>query len=115
MTAVQTFDPVAVQTILTRAADAASRATQNFLAQHGERDACGFAWVTVYKVRSNSKLGKALAAVGFRKGYSGGLQLWNPSGSATQAITAKEVGAEAYADILREQLGVEAYAGSRLD
>ena len=53
---------------------------------------------------------------GFRKSYgSTGLQLWNPSQSYTQAITAKEVGAEACAQVLRTKLGVEAYAGSRLD
>jgi hypothetical protein len=115
MAATQTFDAVAVQTTLTAAKTAAAERTAAFLKQHGDRDACGFAWVTVYSVRSNSKLGKALVEVGFRKAYDGGLQLWNPSGNYTQAITAKEVGAEAYATILREKLGVDAQAGSRMD
>jgi hypothetical protein len=92
----------------------ARAAARDFFEKHGDRDACGFAWVNVYKVRSNSKLGKALVKVGFSKSYEGGLQLWNPSGSFTQCITAKEEGARAYASELRKY-GIEAYAGSRMD
>jgi hypothetical protein len=56
-----------------------------------------------------------LKAVGFKPAYGGGLQLWNPSGSWTQCITAKEEGAEAYAKVL-QSFGIEkAYAGSRMD
>jgi hypothetical protein len=114
MTAVA-FDVVAVQDACNEAAQQARTATKAFLAKHGDRDACGFAWVTVYDVRSNSKLGKALATYGFSKAYGGGLQLWNPSGNPTQCITAKEEGAEAYAKVLSSKLGLKAYAGSRMD
>jgi hypothetical protein len=115
MTAVA-FDVVAVQDACNEAAQQARTATKAFLAKHGDRDACGFAWVTVYDVRSNSKLGKALATFGFSKAYGGGLQLWNPSGNPTQCITAKEEGARAYADVLKAKLGLErVYAGSRMD
>ncbi len=93
----------------------AQLATTSYLQQHGDRDACGFAWVNVYKVRSNSKLGKALIAAGFSKSYTGGLQLWNPSGNHTQSITAKEEGAQAYAQALRAAGFEEVYAGSRMD
>lgn len=93
---------------------AAAKATGEFLQQHGDRDACGFAWITV-REKGSTRLGRALLANGFRKAYGGGLQWWNPSGSYTQAITAKEVGAEAAARVLRERLGVEACAGSRMD
>jgi len=85
------------------------------LAQHGEPAYCGFAWCTVYGVRSNSKLGKLLARYGFSKAYGGGLQLWNPSGLPTQSMDIKEVGADACAEILRERLGLKAYSGSRAD
>ena len=109
-------DMTQAEAVVIEAVTAASKATRDFLATHGDRDACGFAWVTVHGVRSNSKLGKVLMKFGFRKSYgSTGLQLWNPSQSYTQAITAKEVGAEACAQVLRTKLGVEAYAGSRLD
>jgi ribosomal protein S27AE len=103
-----------ITNVMHEARNAAAVATENFLAQHGDRDACGFAWVTVYE-KGSTKLGRALLKAGFRKAYGGGLQWWNPSGSYTQAITAKEVGAEAAAKILRERLGVEASAGSRMD
>jgi len=92
----------------------AAKATQDFLAQYGDRDACGFAWVTVYE-KGSTKMGRALLKNGFRKAYGGGLQMWNPSGSFTQSISAKEQGADAMAKFLREHLGVTAYAGSRMD
>jgi hypothetical protein len=75
-----TIDAVQVQAAHDKAMAAARAAAQAFSNKHfNGRDggACGFAWVNVYKVRSNSKLGKALSAVGFRKSYTGGLQLWN--------------------------------------
>lgn len=96
------------------ARSAASRATQEFLTTHGDADACGFAWVTVYE-KGSTKLGRELLKNGFTRAYGGGLQWWNPSGSFTQAVTAKEMGAEAAARVLRERLGVKAYSGSRLD
>lgn len=103
-----------VQEAVRAAQEAAAQATHDFLAEHGDADLCGFAWCTVPE-KGNTKLGRALLAAGFRKAYGGGLQLWNPSGSRTQCITAKEVGAEAAARVLRERLGVDAYTGSRLD
>ena len=110
-----TINLTTAKTVLNEASIAAATATQTYLAEHGDRDCCGFAWVTVYKVRSNSKLGKLLAELGFSKAYGGGLQLWNPSKHFTQALTAKEKGAETYARILRDALGLEAYAQSRMD
>jgi hypothetical protein len=100
-----------------KAMTAAQSASQSFSNKHfGGRDggACGFAWVNVYKVRSNSKLGKALAEVGFRKGYGGGLQLWNHWWNG-QSVDAAEHGATAYASVLKQELNLEAYSGSRLD
>lgn len=94
----------------------AAKATREFLAKHGDRDACGFAWVNVWGVRSNSKLGKALQAAGFRRDYTGALCFWNPAKSGTQSISALEEGAYAFARVLQERLGLEkVYAGSRLD
>jgi hypothetical protein len=81
----------------------------------GERDACGFAWVDVYGVRSNSKQGRELIAAGFSKSYRAGvLQMWNPGQHGTQSISVKEAGAEALATYLTA-LGLKAYAGSRMD
>jgi hypothetical protein len=109
------YNAAAVQAACNDALMAARTAAKAHYDQHGDRDACGFAWVTVYKVRSNSRLGKTLQSYGFRKSYTGGLDLWNPSGAATQSVSILEAGADACARVLREKLGVEAYAGSRLD
>lgn len=111
-----TFNAEAVQDACNEAGIQARTAAKDFLAKHGDRDACGFAWVTVYDVRSNSKLGKALAGYGFRKAYGGGLQLWNPSGLGVQSISVLEAGADAYAEVLKTKLGLEkVYSGSRMD
>ena len=106
----------AVQSACQEAGVQARSAAQAFHAKHGDRDACGFAWVNVWGVRSNSKVGKFLQANGFRKDYTGSLCLWNPSGFPTQSISILEAGAEAYAQVLKDQLGLDrVYAGSRLD
>ena len=105
----------AVQDATNEAGMQARTAAKAFLQKHGDRDACGFAWVDVYGVRSNSRLGKTLQSYGFRKSYTGGLQLWNPSGAGSQSISILEAGAEAYARVLTERLSIRAYAGSRLD
>jgi len=111
-----TFNLEAVQDALNEAGIQARTAAKQMYSKIGERDACGFAWVNVYGVRSNSKLGKALQAAGFRKDYTGSLQIWNPSGHHTQSISVKEAGAYAYAKVLQDKLGLEkVYAGSRMD
>jgi hypothetical protein len=110
------FNLEAVQDACNEAAQQARTAAKVAYGVVGERDACGFAWVNVYGVRSNSKLGKALQSFGFRKDYTGSLQLWNPSGHGTQSISVKEAGAYAYAEVLKQKLGLEkVYAGSRMD
>jgi len=112
----ETFDAALVQDACQEASLAARKASLEFFQKNGDRDACGFAWVDVYGVRSNSRLGKTLQTFGFRKSYTGGLQLWNPSKAGTQSISILEAGAEAYAKVLREKLGLDkVYAGSRLD
>jgi hypothetical protein len=112
----ETFNAEAVQDALNEAGMAARTAAKAFYDKHGDRDACGFAWVNVWGVRSNSRLGKTLQSYGFRKDYTGSLQLWNPSKAGTQSISILEAGAEAYAQVLRDKLGLEkVYAGSRLD
>lgn len=106
-----------VQTAVAIAKQEAYSAAHKFFQEKlGGRDqyACGFAWVTVYE-KGSTKIGRALLKNGFRKSYEGGLQWWNPSGSYTQCISAKEEGAYAAAKVLTEKLGVKAYAGSRLD
>ena len=105
-----------VQDATNEAAQQARSAAKAFHAKHGDRDCCGFAWVNVWGVRSNSKLGKWLQAAGFRKDYTGALCLWNPSGFPTQSISILEAGADAYAQVLKDKLGLDkVYSGSRMD
>jgi len=111
------FETVKVQMAHARAMAEAQRAAGDFANKYmsgGDGGPCGFAWVNVYKVRSNSKMGKALAEVGFRKSYEGGLQLWNKWWCG-QSVDAAEHGAVAYAAVMKEELGLDFYAGSRLD
>ena len=113
----ETFDLEAVQDALNEAGiQARSAAKQTLAALGGDRGCCGFAWVNVWGVRSNSKLGKALLAAGFRKDYTGSLQLWNPAKAGVQSLDILEAGAYAYAEVLKQKLGLEkVYAGSRMD
>jgi len=93
----------------------AEQAGRAMYAQVGERDMCGFGWVDVYVDRTNSKQAKELIKAGFRKDYKPRcLSMWDPAGVPTQSVSVKEAGARAYADYL-SQLGLTAYAGSRLD
>lgn len=112
------FETIRVQMAHVKAMDAAQKAAQAFSDKYfngGDGGACGFAWVNIYDVRSNSKLGKALAEVGFRKGYPNGLQLWNRWWNG-QSVDAAEHGATAYAAVMKEELGLDKiYSGSRLD
>jgi hypothetical protein len=112
-----TIETVKVQMAHVRALAEAQRAAQDFSNKYfSGRDGgpCGFAWVNVYKVRKNSKVGKALAEVGFRKSYDGSFQLWNKWWNG-QSVDAAEHGATAYASVMKEELGLEFYSGSRLD
>ena len=94
---------------------AARQATQDYLDANGDRGDCGFAWLNVY-TDGRSKVGRVLKKAGFEKAYGEkGLQMWNPSGHFTQSLTAKEYGARAMAEVLKTRLGVEAYAGTRMD
>jgi len=117
MTAVAThITEQLVQDATNEAAQQARSAAQAFYSQHGDRGACGFAWVNIYGVRSNSKLGQWLKAAGFRKDYTGALCLWNPSQAGVQSVDVLEAGADAYAKVIKDRLGLDkVYAGSRLD
>lgn len=109
--------PEMVPSIVAEAQQAAQDAAAKFFQERlGGKDqyACGFAWVEIYGVKGNTKLGKALAAQGIRKSYSGGLQMWNPSKFPCQNVDTLEAGADAAAKVFKKY-GFTAYAGSRLD
>jgi len=106
-----------VDAIVAQAKAAAHKAAMEFFYDKlGGKDqyACGFAWVNIYGVKGNTKLGKMLKAAGVRQDYTKAFQIWNPSGMAVQNVDTLEAGAEAAAKVFNKY-GFQAYAGSRLD
>ena len=105
-----------IKEAVARGIEAAQKASQaKYREIGGDQYACGFAWVDVYVDRTNSKVAKELIAAGFRKDYKPKcVSMWNPGGLGVQNIDIKEAGAVAMAEVLRE-VGLKAYAGSRLD
>ena len=71
---------------------------------------CGFAWISF---KGNTAFGRALKKAGLaRSHYPSGLCVW--VGDYNQSMQKKEVYADAFARVLRDN-GVDAYAGSRMD
>lgn len=93
----------------------ATIATNNYISQNGADFPCGFAWCLI-DVRSNSKIGKDLLThPRIEKNTLGrGLRVYNPSGSYTQSMYAKEAGAKKFADIMTS-FGIPTQAITRID
>ena len=106
-----------VRAIVAEAKSEARKAADEFFqTKLGGQDqyACGFAWVNIYGIKGNTKLGRNMKAAGIRQSYDKAFQLWNPSGMPVQNVDTLEAGAEAAAEVFRKY-GFDAYAGSRLD
>ena len=108
------FTQTQVNAIVQEAMIEARKAAEAAYAKYGDRDACGFAWTNIYRVKGNTKLGKMLKAAGLRQDYTKAFSIWNPSNMPVQSMGILEAGAEAAADVFRKY-GFEAYAGSRMD
>ena len=103
-----------LRTIKAAALQAAEDAANAHLEQYGEHAYCGFAWINIYGIKGNTKLGKRMKQAGFEKDYTGAYSIWNPSGLGTQCMSTKEAGAYACAKVFTAA-GFTAYAGSRAD
>jgi hypothetical protein len=112
-----------LKTIMQEAKQSAAIAAQSFLDdwnastggnQYGEPMYCGFAWVNIYGVKGNTKLGRAMKQAGYTKDYTGAYQIYNPAGYGGQSMDVKEAGARAAAKVF-EQYGFTAYPGGRAD
>jgi hypothetical protein len=112
-----------LQCIMAEAKASAAIAAQSFLDdwnastggnQYGEPMYCGFAWVNIYKIKGNTKLGRAMKQAGYEKDYTGAYQIYNPAGYGGQSMDVKEAGARAAAKVF-EQYGFTAYPGGRAD
>jgi hypothetical protein len=104
-----------VDAILDAARRAAEReVTTRYNQQGNDWGACGFAWVNIWKVKGNSKLGRKLKAAGVTQDYTRAFSIWNPGGYGGQDVSIREAGARAYATVLKSY-GFDATVGSRLD
>ena len=112
-----------LKSIMQDAKNAANIAAQSFLDdwnastggnQYGEPMYCGFAWVNIYNVKGNTRLGRAMKAAGYTKDYTGAYQIYNPAGYGGQSMDVKEAGARAAAQVFTNY-GFTAYAGGRAD
>ena len=106
-----------IQNILAEATQAAATAADEFENKYfpdGGWGACGFAWVDIFGIKGNTKLGRAMKQAGITKDYKGAYSIWNPSKYPTQNVDTLEAGARAAADVFK-RYGFTAYAGSRLD
>ena len=111
------FTQSQVNDIVAEAKQAARAAAIKFFNEKlGGQDqySCGFAWVNIYGVKGNTRLGKMLKAAGVEQDYTKAFQIWNPSGLGCQNVDTKEEGARAAAAVF-EKYGFRAYPGSRLD
>jgi len=112
-----TVNGVKVDAIVAEAKTAARAAAERFFQEKLkgiDQYACGFAWVDIFGVRGNTKLGKALTQAGVKKSHTGAFQIWNPADMYVQNVDTLEAGAQAAADVFK-RYGFTAYAGSRLD
>ena len=105
-----------IKRIVEEAGEAAYRAADTYEndVMQGGWGACGFAWVNIYGIKGNTKIGRRMKLAGVGKDYTGALQIWNPSKYPTQNVDTLEAGARAAAKVF-EHYGFRAYAGSRLD
>ena len=112
-----TVNGVKVDTIVAEAKSAAREAAERFFQEKlngQDQFACGFAWVDIFGVKGNTKLGKAFKEAGVSKSHTGAFQIWNPADMYVQNVDTLEAGAQAAADVFK-RYGFTAYAGSRLD
>lgn len=109
------YDAQAIREITQEAMTAAKTAALAHLEQHGEHAYCGFAWVEIFGIKGNTKLGRAMKQAGLEKDYKGAYSIWNPSGLGTQCMSTKEAGAQAAVEVFRKYGFDRCYMGSRAD
>ena len=102
--------------IVATAEEAAERAAREYVnrtLKGQDNFPCGFAWVELFGVRGNTRVGRAFKALGFSK-IGSSLHWQNPSRVPVQNVDAKYAGACSAQRVL-ESYGFTAYAVDRLD
>ena len=92
---------------------AGKKARDEYFAKHGEPLYCGFAWVHIPNGRHPFVNWAKKVGLG-SKHWSKGWSIWNPIDDHTQSMDLKEIGAQAFAEVLNKH-GIDAYMGSRAD
>lgn len=106
-----------LQAILEKAKDCASKRALLYFndALHGQdTGTCGYAWVRIFDIKGNSKMGRKLKQLGLDQDSSRAFVLWMPGRAPCQSMAPHEAGASAAAEILKDY-GFTAYACSRVD
>ena len=113
-----------LETILAEAKASAAIAASSFLDdwnastggnQYGEPMYCGFAWVNIYGIKGNTKLGKRVKAAGLTQDYTKAYSIWNPGQYHGQSMDVKEAGARAAALAFEQRTASQHSAGGRAD
>ncbi len=91
---------------------AAKKAANDYLEEFGHKDCCGYAWVRITSARG--KFVNYLKHIGVGRDDKPGYVISDPANTQSQALTAKEKGAAAFAEVLCEA-GIDAYLESRMD
>ena len=103
-----------IKDIIREAKSEARAAAEAHIDQWGEHAYCGFAWVNIWDIKGNTKLGKRMKQAGLDKDYTGAYSIWNPSSLGTQCMSTKEAGARAASEVFKAY-GFKCSAGSRAD
>ena len=105
-----------IQNIIAEATQAGRDAAADAYEQNGNTDwdCCGFAWVSFYGIKGNTKLGRAMKAAGIDQAWDRSYQIWGGKFYSGQSITIKEAACRAAANVFK-RYGFNASVGSRLD
>ena len=105
-----------LKNIVAEAVAAGRAAGEQAYAANGNSDwdACGFAWVSLWGIKGNTKLGKALKQAGIEQSYDRSFQIWGGKFYSGQSISIKEAACRAARDVFK-RYGFDASVGSRLD
>ena len=105
-----------IRDIIAEATQAGRNAAADAYERNGNTDwdCCGFAWVSFYGIKGNTKLGRAMRAAGIDQAWDRTFQIWGGKFYNGQSITIKEAACAAAANVFK-RYGFNTGVGSRLD
>ena len=109
----------AITAIYAEAIEAATNVAQELLNKHGDRGACGFAWIEIYsyegvQIKGNTKVGRLLKSAGIEQNWNRAFYIWSPAKVGCQSVDILSRGACAAAEVFKKY-GFAAGSCSRLD